>query len=197
MHNIALFPLNLVLFPGTILPLRIFETRYVDLVSECLREDTGFGICAIREGSEVGGGAICYETGTYGKIIDWTQLDDGLLGITVEAQKRFQVQAFSERRNKLLEGEIIWLEDDAVPTDESFALLQALLQRILEHYEIEVAELNDKLSDAAWLSYRLAEYLPLDSKVKQGLLETHESVARLTELERLLGDNKMLEIPEQ
>ena len=85
MQTIPLFPLNLVLYPGAQLPLQIFEPRYTDLVGECLKNDSGFGVCCIKEGSEVGEHASCHDVGTYAKIIDWSQLENGLLGITVQA----------------------------------------------------------------------------------------------------------------
>ena len=125
------------------------------------------------------------------------QLDDGLLGITLEAQTRFRVVNFSERENTLLEGEVEWLTDRSTKADESFAMLQALLERILDHYQIEVSNLKDKLSDANWLSYRLSEYLPLDASVKQDLLEQPDSLARLSELERILGDNALVDMQAQ
>ena len=81
--KIALFPLNTVLFPEGELQLRLFEPRYLDMVSNCLQTDTGFGICLIRNGQEAGVPAEFFPMGTYAKIIDWDQMPDGLLGITV------------------------------------------------------------------------------------------------------------------
>lgn len=193
MQTIPLFPLNLVFFPGAQLPLRIFEPRYTDLVSECLRTESGFGICGILQGSEVGGDASCHRVGTYASIIDWSQLEDGLLGITVEAGKRFKVEKFSRRENKLLQGKVNWLEEKEIRTEERFALLQSLLRRIFEHYELEIADLDTKLDNANWLSYRLAEYLPMDIALKQNLLEITDSQSRLLELEQILADNSIVE----
>ena len=78
---IPLFPLHTVLFPGGLLPLKIFEARYIDMVSECLRNDSGFGVCLIRQGHEVGQAAITRSVGTYARIMDFQQYPDGLLGI--------------------------------------------------------------------------------------------------------------------
>ena len=79
--RIPLFPLNTVLFPGGPLPLRIFETRYIDMISERMREDAPFGVLLIKEGHEAGP-ASTYEIGTLARITDWYQGSDGLLGIS-------------------------------------------------------------------------------------------------------------------
>ena len=90
MNSIALFPLNIVLFPDGPLPLRIFETRYVDMVRRCMREARGFGVVLIREGSEVGP-AETFDVGTMAKIVDFHQLSDGLLGLSCVGGQRFRI----------------------------------------------------------------------------------------------------------
>lgn len=191
MATIPLFPLNLVLFPGASLALRIFETRYIDLVSECLRSDSGFGVCLILTGKEVGGSAQCHKVGTYARIIDWSRLEDGLLGITVEGGVRFRVLHFSERTNRLLQGDVEWLEEPVSKPIETKAepALRDLLVRILEHYEISYDDQDRKLLDPVWLGYRLAEYLPLDLHARQTLLEMNNGQERLEALQQLLSDN--------
>ena len=187
MDKIPLFPLNLVLFPGSHLPLRIFETRYIDLVSECLRTESGFGVSLIMEGLEVGGGAKCHQFGTYARIVDWSQLEDGLLGITAKAERRFRINEFSERENTLLEGLVEWVEEDLVPENaQKYKVLQDLLTRVLSHFEIEYADLESKLNDPLWLGYRLAEFLPLEPRLKQELLEMTDYSERLARLQELL-----------
>jgi Lon protease-like protein len=189
MDKIPLFPLNLVLFPGTHVPLRIFETRYIDLVSECLRTESGFGVSLIMEGSEIGGGAKCHQFGTYARIVDWSQLEDGLLGITAKAERRFRINEFSERENTLLEGLVEWVEEDLVPENaQKYKVLQDLLTRVLSHFEIEYADLESKLNDPLWLGYRLAEFLPLEPRLKQELLEMTDYSERLARLQELLKD---------
>ncbi len=191
LEKIPLFPLNLVLFPGSSLPLQIFEPRYTDLVSECLKSDSGFGICCIREGSEVGEHANCFEVGTFVKITDWSQLDNGLLGITVEAQKRFQVQSYSRRENTLLEGQITWLTDeDGGEITQEYHALRDFMTRVFEHYEIIFDEDSYKINESLWLGYRLAEYLPLSVEEKQALLELTDSEQRLQRIQKVLEENK-------
>ncbi len=195
METIPLFPLNLVLFPGASLPLRIFEPRYTDLVSECLRNDSGFGVCYIKEGAEVGGGAQCHKIGTYARIVDWNRLEDGLLGITVEAERRFKVEKFSERANKLLQGDIQWLEENEnCEMGHQYLALQELMSRVLDHYEISYEDQAQRLEDPTWLGYRLAEFLPLDPRAKQALLEINNSKERLGHLQQVLEESNFADM---
>ena len=189
-QTIPLFPLNLVLFPGAHLPLQIFEPRYTDLVGECLKNDSGFGVCCIKEGSEVGEHATCHDVGTYAKIIDWSQLDNGLLGITVEAEQRFVVENYSRRANTLLQGEVSWLEDkpgDVI--EERFEVLRDFMVRVLDHYEISYQDQDRKINENRWLSYRLAEYLPFALDEKQALLELDDNNLRLQRIHNVLEEN--------
>ncbi|WP_455218077.1 LON peptidase substrate-binding domain-containing protein, partial [Kaarinaea lacus] len=89
--TIPIFPLHAVLFPGGTLPLRIFEPRYLEMVSTCMKENKGFGVCLIREGSEVGKAANTYDTGTLSEICYFNQQSDGLLGITAKGVQRFKI----------------------------------------------------------------------------------------------------------
>ena len=112
MLTIPLFPMNTVLFPGGTLPLKIFEARYLDMVSMCLRSRQQFGVCLISSGKEVGGSAECYEIGTLAKIVDWDRRDDGLLEIVVEGRQRFRLLEQRERPNHLAEGDVQLIDDD-------------------------------------------------------------------------------------
>ncbi|HEY0720771.1 MAG TPA: LON peptidase substrate-binding domain-containing protein, partial [Gammaproteobacteria bacterium] len=89
--RIPLFPLHSVLFPGGPLALRIFEPRYLDMVSRCMREECAFGISLIQEGDEVGDAAQPYEIGTLARISYFERRPDGLLGITVRGEQRFRI----------------------------------------------------------------------------------------------------------
>jgi len=113
-----------VLFPGGPLPLRIFETRYIDLVRRCLRDDTGFGVVLIREGPEAGGPASTYEVGTYARIVDFSRQPDGLLGIRAAGQRRFRILAARRARDGLNLADVAWLpEESVVPLPAEFAEL--------------------------------------------------------------------------
>ena len=78
-HELPLFPLNSVIFPGGALALRLFEPRYLDMVKECMRNEHGFGIVLIKNGTEAGQAAEVYQTATECRIEDWETLPDGLL----------------------------------------------------------------------------------------------------------------------
>ena len=88
--EIPLFPLRTVLFPGAVLPLRIFEQRYLAMIRDCARNNTGFGVCLIREGEEAVSPVKPAQVGTYAQIVDWYTLEDGLLGVTTIGTDRFR-----------------------------------------------------------------------------------------------------------
>lgn len=185
--TIALFPLHTVLFPEQILPLRIFETRYLDMVSRCLREQTGFGVCLIRAGNEVGEAAQHVTLGTYARIIDWQQEPDGLLGIVVRGEKRFTVIESTVKPDNLAQGQVTWVEDEKnhpVPAD--YQPLQDLLRQLLGQFEFPYPDDDEKLDDSVWLSNRLAELFPIDLHIKQELLELNDSIERLERIRILI-----------
>ncbi len=186
MEKIPLFPLNLVLYPDSILPLRIFEIRYIDMVSECLRAQKGFGINLIREG-EAGKVAQCFDVGTYAEIIDWNRLEDGLLGIVVRGRHRYQVHSYSVRDNNLLEGEVSRIEQEpGLSCQDEHQVLQRLLEKAIEHYELPYGQELEKIADMSWLGNRLSELLPLEHVIKQELLELRDPTERLRLLTGLI-----------
>jgi len=185
--NIPLFPLHTVLFPGGVLPLRIFEARYLDMVSDCLRQDSGFGVCLIREGREVGAAADTWEVGTLARITWFDRRDDGLLGINVSGEQRFRILATDVRPNQLLSAEVELLAPEpscAVP--DGHVVLIRVLQGILEQLDFPYAKLPRRYDDATWLGARLSELLPIKLEVKQYLLQMDDPLARLERLQALL-----------
>ena len=180
MHNIPLFPLHTVLYPHGRLPLRIFEPRYLDMVSDCMKTDSGFGVCLIRQGTETGPAADCFNTGTYAEIIDFSRQTDGLLTITLQGKRRFRVLQTAVRSNNLLTGEINWIPpNEAGGSPEEYSMLKELYLHIVENYETFYAHEDHETVSPAVLSYRLAEFLPFDNDVKQEILETDSAQARL------------------
>ena len=186
MVKIPLFPLNTVLFPEGKLQLRIFEPRYVDMISESLRTDTGFGICLIREGEEAGQPAAFFPMGTYARIIDWDQLSDGLLGVTVEGQRRFKVESSELRKDNLRVGEITWLDEDDDILPVSYQGFSDLLKEIANRYELPLMEEPERFDEANWVSERLAELLPFELSAKQELLEMDNALRRFDYIQALL-----------
>lgn len=188
MIRIPLFPLNTVLFPGGPLQLRVFEPRYLEMISDCLRHDGEFGVCLIQSGEEIGPAAVPHAVGTVAGIVDWEQRRDGLLGITIMGRRRFRLQHQATRPSQLLVGEVELLtEAERTPLPERFAPLRGLLQRIIEQLEGPYAGLEPAYDDAAWVGYRLAEILPLPLTAKQNLLELDSPIERLEAVERLIN----------
>ena len=178
--EIPLFPLGTVPFPGGPLPLRIFETRYIDLVRRCLRDGSGFGVVLIREGVEVGGPALTFDVGTYARIVDFSQQPDGLLGIRAAGERRFRIVARRRERDGLNVADVEWLPEDAPQSlPEEFAELGPALDAILSQVGEPYASLDRHLDDAAWVAGRLAEILPIPPGHKQHCLELDDAIERL------------------
>ena len=184
--KIPLFPLNTVLFPEGELQLRLFEPRYLDMVSECLHTDSGFGICLIREGEEVGKVADYFPMGTYAKVKDWDQLDDGLLGITVLGERRFRVESSEVEQDNLCVGEITWLDEDDDLMPVSYQGFSDLLKEIANRYELPLIDESERFEEAHWVSDRLAELLPFEVSAKQALLEMDSAINRFDYMQALL-----------
>jgi uncharacterized protein len=181
---IALFPLNIVLFPDGPLPLRIFETRYLDMVRRCMRESQGFGVVLIREGQEVGTAATdTYEVGTMAEITDFHQLSDGLLGLSCLGRQRFRILGRSRQTDGLNLGEVGWLDaEPAVTVPPRHARLAELLRTVLPQLGEVYTDIPMRLDDAAWVGHRLAEILPIPLAEKQICLEIDDPVQRLDRL---------------
>jgi len=182
LNEIPLFPLNIVLFPNGPLPLRIFETRYVDMVRRCMREDQCFGVVLIREGNEVGP-AETYDVGTAAKITDFDALPDGLLGLSCVGRQRFRIRERSRQADGLNISEVDWLAAEAsVPVPQRHARLASLLQTVLPQLGEVYSDIEMRLDDAAWVGHRLAEILPIALTEKQIYLEMDDPLARLDAL---------------
>lgn len=187
MAEIPLFPLNTVLFPGGPLPLRIFEPRYLDMVRHCMREGSAFGVVLIRAGGEVGAVARTADVGTSARIVDFSSLPDGLLGISCLGERRFRVLRRWRQDDGLNVGEVEWLADPAptaLPGETSF--LSDLLRRVLPELGEMYAHVPRRLDDAGWVGARLVEILPLSLGDKQLLLELDDPLERLERIAPLI-----------
>jgi uncharacterized protein len=182
--SIALFPLNIVLFPDGPLPLRIFETRYVDMVRRCMREGEGFGVALIREGREVGMGETdTHEVGTLARITDFHQLPDGLLGLSCVGEQRFRIHARSRQADGLHLAEVQWIDaEPAISVPLRHARLPELLRAVLPQLGEVYTGIQMRLDDAVWVGHRLAEILPIPLGDKQGYLEMDDPIERLDRL---------------
>lgn len=182
-----LFPLSSVVFPGGIMPLRIFESRYMDLVRYCTKNQTGFGVCALEGDSESGTDTAPREVGTLANIIDFDQLDDGYLGITAEGERRFEVIEKRRAENGLWWGTVRFLqEQEDVPCPREFATLQQVVESIYDNLGEPYASRPRDFESANWISSRLTELLPFDPAIKHNLLATPDPIERLRQIQPLI-----------
>ena len=186
--DMPLFPLGSVLFPGGHLHLRIFEPRYLDLVRECCRHGSAFGVCLILAGQETGESAVPAAVGTLARISDFHRDEDGLLGIVAEGGARFRVARSRIRTDGQLRGDAnLWPGEPKVEVPVEFALLQSILERLIETMAPHWRQAErSNYEDASWLGFRLAELLPLDTGEQQRMLELTDPLQRLAELRDIL-----------
>jgi len=177
--EIPLFPLRTVLFPGGPLPLRIFETRYLDMIGRCLKEEIGFGVLALKNGDKTGSSEV-HQIGTLARIIDWYQFDDGLLGITALGETRFLLRGIRQQEDGLNLGQVDFLEaEPEVALPERFQSMLQLLQNVLSELEAQYRFVEKRYEDAGWIGCRLAEVLPMSIEQKQMCLEISDPLKRL------------------
>jgi Lon protease-like protein len=184
-QEILLFPLNTVLFPGGILPLKVFEQRYIELTKTCLRDSAPFGVCLIREGAEVGAAALPAPVGCLATIVQWDMPQLGLFQLVTRGGRRFRVQETRVAANQLIAAAVELLPEDPAP-GEVDALCGEILESIIDKVGADHFPAPVKLDDAAWVSYRLAEILPLEPAEKQELLEIPDTAARFQRLRQFL-----------
>lgn len=184
--RIPLFPLNTVLFPGGPVSLRIFEARYLDMVSRCMKEGSGFGVVLIRSGSETGA-ADLHGIGTLARIRDWDQLEDGLLGITAMGDERFRIGSAEQAEDGLHRGTVDWLpEPEPVTLPTEYGPLAEWLERIMPELPEHWRFVTPAYDDATWVGYRLAELLPIEMPDKQKLLAMDDPLERLAIISRVV-----------
>jgi len=192
--KLPLFPLDTVLFPGCTLDLQIFEARYLDMVSSCLKAGHGFGVVRLIEGSEVGVAPSAYAlTGCEALIRDWQQRPNGLLGIRVEGGRRFDVQSAEVQRDQLTVAEVVWRSaGEELPLGEEHAELAVLLEALGQHPLVQTLDMPGVVHGQRSLANQLAYLLPFQPEQKVELLQLDQPQEQLERiqlwLERLQGD---------
>lgn len=185
--NVPLFPLNSIVLPRGRIPLQLFEPRYIDMLTRCLKEDRGFVVVLLQEGGETGRTAAFYDIGTYVRIIDFQQLDNGLLGITVEGESKVSVVRSWQQEDGLNVGDVECLLEEAeseVPA--RYNELPSVLKALFRHPVIRDLNMEIDYGDARDVGWRLTELLPLDKQEKQKLVELQDPLERLSRLQELL-----------
>ena len=189
-NEVPLFPLNTVLFPGGLLPLRVFEQRYLEMAKRALRDNTAFGVCLIRKGAEVGAPAAHEDVGCLAHITHWDMQQLGLLQLVAQGGRRFRVVATRIRADGLILADIALLAVQAdAPIPEQFGACRQLLERIVAEHGERLFAKPFRLDSSAWVGARLAEVLPLPAAARQQLLELDDPLERLGILQRLLAES--------
>lgn len=212
---LPLFPLKTVLFPGGVLPLRVFETRYVDMVRACMKTDTPFGVVAIRNGTEVGAAAEPYPVGTHAHIVEWDMPELGVLLLQTRGGTRFRILETRRQNNQLLEAltepltesprehETVTDADTNVTSANALAVcsrvLRVVIDELMERTAAEAggALINPfpephQLDHAGWVANRWSEMLPIELEQKQALLEIADDAERIVRIEQYLQQNGVL-----
>ncbi len=181
MVSLPLFPLPVVLFPGTRMPLQIFEPRYLRMVSDAFKQGQGFVIVQTRPEEEaVNGQTPFFDVGGYGEIVDFSPLPNDRLGIVVQGLRRVRIGQTRAEADNLLIGQCDWLMDEqaeAVPS--RFEPLQVLLREMLKHPALKPLAGEEDVGNAVSLGFRLADWLPFSADDKQELLSCEGPGRRL------------------
>lgn len=184
--QLPLFPLSSIVLPDGLMPLRLFERRYIDMVKECFRSDTGFGVCLIKQGREAGEAAVPYPIGTRVEIVDFDQGSDGLLHITAKGIEEFRLLDYVTSDIGLLVGEVEPLPiGRPSPMLPEYELLAQKLELILSYLDTDIRFEEKRLDDADWICHRLLEVLPLTAEAKFELLQMPSNQDRLDTLKAL------------
>ena len=199
---ISLFPLNTVLFPDGVLPLRVFETRYVDMVRACMKTEAPFGVVAIKSGTEVGVPAEPHAVGTLATITQWDMPEFGVLLIQTRGGARFNILDMRRQPNDLLEGRIeLIAPDPVVDGGETLALCSSVLRVVIEDLQQRAADSEGgpdfispfaapfKLDDTGWVANRWCEMLPITLDIKQQMLTLQDPATRLKTVQAYLREN--------
>jgi len=191
--TVPIFPLQTVLFPGAMLPLKIFEVRYMDMAKACLKDGSPFGVCLIREGQEVGAPAVPEAVGCLAHIHDCDMEELGILKVRAAGLERFRVVSTEATRQGLLMGvvERLGAEPEA-PDSPGLAECAEFLRKVIAGIGPERFLEPFRYEDASWVSFRLAEILPLKTEAKQKMLELTDAMLRLAILHRFLRQQSLI-----
>jgi len=195
---LPLFPLPLVLFPGGLLPLKVFEARYLDMVGNCLRTQQPFGVVCLREGAEVGRGPARLErVGVLARILEVDSEQSGILKLHCIGTHRFRLRgAAAQRADGLWTAPAETIDDDEplAPAEALLPTVQALAQaaEALKDEGMEPFAVPLRLDDAGWVANRWCEILPISLAAKQRLMELEDAATRLTLIDEFLRSKQVV-----
>lgn len=188
---LPLFPLNTVLFPGGILPLRVFEARYIDMVRECMKREAPFGVVLIKSGKEVGAAAEPEDVGCLAHIAQWDMVNLGVLLLRTQGGKRFRILQTRALADHRLEARVdIIAADPAAPVSDTHVRCATALKIVIDDINAKTqtsqGDASDspfsqpiQLDDASWVANRWCEILPIPLTARQKLLELGDAQGRL------------------
>jgi Lon protease-like protein len=190
--EIPIFPLGTVLYPGGLLPLRIFEQRYLAMTKYCIRDNAPFGVCRIREGAEVGAAAVPHAVGCTARIVHWDMPHLGLFHLSTHGERVFRILEQWTAKSGLVQAQVE-LDDPPAPLalPQEYEELGTLLERVIAKIGAARVPSPAQLDSAVWVGYRLAELLPLELDTKQRLLEVRDPLAVLSEVKRFLQSRQI------
>ena len=178
-QTIPLFPLQTVLFPGGPLPLRVFEPRYLDMVSHCMKQSAPFGVVLVDVDADADAAAM-RSVGTLATVVDWYQGTDGLLGITARGGERFRLLETDRQPDGLNVGSVETLPPETPkPLPQEYSSMAALLRAVVDDLGRLYETIEKHYDDASWVGFRFAEILPLELEQKQFCLELNDPLERL------------------
>jgi len=188
--RLPLFLLHAVLVPGQRLPLKVFEARYLDMVSDCLKREQPFGVCLLKSGREVGAAGEPHAVGTLAHIEQWEMPQPGVLHILVRGGERFQIKS-TEQRGELVVAEVdLCAPEPALEVPARYANLVEFLQEV---HRGHAPPPDADYTNAAWVGWRLAELLPVGNELRQRWLAQRDPIMRLgdirDELEKLADEH--------
>ncbi len=194
---LPLFPLKTVLFPGGLLPIKVFEQRYIDMAKACLAESRPFGVCLITQGDEVasapGVAPDIANIGTLARIIDWDMPQLGILHLATRGDTRFRIRNHAQLPSGLLTADIAPIAaEPAQRLAETHRPLASLLELIATRIGPQNFPAERDYDDASWVGYRLAELLPLPLSIKQSMLEINDAQIRLQVLQKFLAQQGLI-----
>lgn len=186
--EIPLFPLSAHLLPGGRISLRIFEPRYVRMIKDACKNDTGFGICMLNAKGNKDTNEHIYSIGTFAKVIDFDILDNGFLGVTVEGYRCFDIKVIATDSDGLRSGNCEWLDEWTIQSDEhTIAPMDEKLIEIFDKYpELNILYQTPEFNDPVWVIYRWLELIPVDAEKKQELVQQKDYLKALSFLTELV-----------
>ncbi|HYC42656.1 MAG TPA: LON peptidase substrate-binding domain-containing protein [Noviherbaspirillum sp.] len=201
---LPLFPLKTVLFPEGVLPLKVFETRYIDMVRECMKDNAPFGVVLIKSGQEIGSAAEPEEVGCLAHITGWDMEELGVMMLRTQGGDRFRIRETRVLRDQRLEARVdLIAPDTAIPASDVHVTCAKTLKMVIDDVTAKgrAERGNDfispfsqpiRLDSASWVANRWCEILPIPLKARQKLLELLDAESRLSIIHQYLVQHKIV-----